>query len=249
MLEGVHVETASQAVTRVLLDAILDGRIPPGKTLRLQEISDQLGLSMMPVREAIRQLAALDLVEIEPRRGARVRAMSVEDLQDTYFSRVYLESIAVWEAAKKFTQADYDKARAALIEQKAAQLDGDLVRGRAAHERFHFAIYEASQKNWLLRSILPAWRNSERYRVGALAQKETLARRGIEHQELLDSVSNGDGRAAVGHLATHLATSVQLAWASMGSTGDLVPIGGSREDIAALIDQIEASQPLLVLKK
>ncbi len=249
MLEGVQVETASQAVTRVLLDAILDGRIPPGKTLRLQEISDQLGLSMMPVREAIRQLAALDLVEIEPRRGARVRAMSVEDLQDTYFSRVYLESIAVWEAAKKFTQADYDKAKAALIEQKTAQLDGDLVRGRAAHERFHFAIYEASQKNWLLRSILPAWRNSERYRVGALAQKETLARRGIEHQELLDSVSNGDGRAAVGHLATHLATSVQLAWASMGSTGDLVPIGGPTEDIAALIDQIEASESLLVLKK
>jgi len=84
VLEGVHVETASQAVTRVLLDAIVDGRIPPGKTLRLQEISDQLGLSMMPVREAIRQLAALDLVGIEPRRGARVRAMSVEDLQDTY---------------------------------------------------------------------------------------------------------------------------------------------------------------------
>jgi DNA-binding GntR family transcriptional regulator len=50
---------------------------------------------MMPVREALRQLAALDLVEIEPRKGARVRAMSIEDLQDTYFSRVYLESIAV----------------------------------------------------------------------------------------------------------------------------------------------------------
>jgi len=246
VLEGVHVETASQAVTRVLLDAIVDGRIPPGKTLRLQEISDQLGLSMMPVREAIRQLAALDLVEIEPRRGARVRAMSVEDLQDTYFSRVYIESIAVWEAAKSFTQADYDKANDALLEQEAAQLEGDLVRGRAAHERFHFAIYEASHKNWLLRSILPAWRNSERYRVGALAQKETLARRGIEHHELLESVSRGDGRAAVGHLATHLATSVQLAWASVDTSGELVPLGVSKEDISALVDQIEASQPFSI---
>ena len=55
------------------------------------------------------------------------------------------------------------------------------------------------------------------------------------------TVAKGDGPAAVGHLATHLATPVQLAWASIGSTGDLVPLGVSPEDIAALIDQIEAS--------
>lgn len=234
-------ETASQAVTRVLLDAIVDGRIPPGKTLRLQEISDQLGLSMMPVREAIRQLAALDLVEIEPRRGARVRAMSVEDLQDTYFSRVYLESIAVWEAAKRFSEADQEKARAALVEQDLAQAEGDLVRVRAAHERFHFVIYEASQRNWLLRSILPAWRNSERYRVGSLAQKDTLSRRRSEHHELLDAVVRGDGRAAVSHLKEHLATSVQLAWTSVDSTGDQGHISLADFDVDQFIAQVEVS--------
>lgn len=242
MLEGVQVETASQAVTRVLLDAIVDGRIPPGKTLRLQEISDQLGLSMMPVREALRQLAALDLVEIEPRKGARVRAMSIEDLQDTYFSRVYLESIAVSEAAKRFTQDDFAKASQALVEQEHAQQEGDLVKSRAAHERFHFAIYEASQKNWLLRSILPAWRNSERYRVGALAQIETLDQRGIEHHALLTSVSEGDSLAAVRHLTAHLATSVQLAWTSVESQGKPAPLGISEAEVASMIAQVQAIQ-------
>jgi hypothetical protein len=57
----------------------------------------------------------------------------------------------------------------------------------------------------------------------------------------LESVSRGDGRAAVGHLATHLATSVQLAWASVDTSGELVPLGVSKEDISALVDQIEAS--------
>ena len=90
MLPKAQVDSASDIAARELFDAIVDGRIPPGSPLRLKELSEQLGMSMMPVREAIRRLAALDLVEMEPRKGARVRERALADLQDTYFSRLHL---------------------------------------------------------------------------------------------------------------------------------------------------------------
>ena len=56
MLTRAQVESASDIAARELFDAIVDGRIPPGSPLRLKELSEQLGMSMMPVREAIRRL-------------------------------------------------------------------------------------------------------------------------------------------------------------------------------------------------
>lgn len=226
MFEDVKVETASEVATRLILDAIVDGRIAPGTPLRLQEISGQLGMSMMPVREAIRQLAAMDIVEMEPRRGARVRVKSREDLEDTYFSRIVLESAALREAALRFTEADAAAAAEALTRQEAALAAGDLVAARDAHERFHFALYEASRRAWLVRSIIPGWRNSERYRVAALRLAETAGDRTAEHREILAAVGAGDAERAVAALSKHLQHSVDLSAEQLASEQ-----GGSGEPI------------------
>lgn len=215
MLPEIKLETASEVATRLILDAIVDGRFPPGAPLRLQDISSQLGMSMMPVREAIRQLAAMDLVEMEPRRGARVREKSLEDLSDTYFSRMVLETTAIRESAVRANVQDGERAAAALADQEAAQARGDLVAARDAHERFHFALYEASRRAWLVRSILPGWRNSERYRVAALNLAETAQDRLREHREMLDAVLSGDADGAARALEVHLQHSVDLAAAEL----------------------------------
>lgn len=208
-------ETASEVAARLILDAIVDGRFPPGAPLRLQDLSSQLGMSMMPVREAIRKLAAMDIVEMVPRRGARVREKSVEDLQDTYFSRMVLETAAIREAASNLTAEDDQRASAALAEQEQAQARGDLVAARDAHERFHFALYEASGRSWLVRSILPGWRNSERYRVATMTLQQTAADRAREHREMLEAVRAGDAGRAVAALSAHLRHSVDLAAESL----------------------------------
>lgn len=213
-------ETASEAAARLILDAIVDGRFPPGAPLRLQDLSSQLGMSMMPVREAIRKLAAMDIVEMEPRRGARVREKSLEDLQDTYFSRGVLETAAIKEAAKRAANQDHERAAAALVEQEEAQARGDLVAARDAHERFHFALYEASRRPWLVRSILPGWRNSERYRVATMTLEGTSAQRMREHQQMLAAVRSGDAEAAAAALSAHLQHSVDLAVESFTSPQD-----------------------------
>ena len=226
MLSKAQIESASDVAAQSLFDAIVDGRIPPGSPLRLKELAEQLGMSMMPVREAIRRLAALDLVEIEPRKGARVRELTLDDLRDTYFSRLHLESIAVWEAAKTFTAADSDRATLALEERAEAQARGDRVGERDAHERFHFALYEASNRTWIVRSILPAWRNSERYRVEALRRHELQAERDNEHVQLLEAVRRGDGAEAVRWLVAHLGSSVRMSAQSLSgeAEGSATPV-------------------------
>ena len=211
MLDRAQIDSAADIAARSLFDAIIERRIPPGAPLRLKELADQLGTSMMPVREAIRRLAALDLVEIEPRKGARVRELSMADLEDTYFARLHLENIAVWEAAKHFSSEHAAAAAAALAEQEAAQVAGDRVASRDAHERFHFVIYDASRKEWLVRGILPAWRNAERYRVEAMRHVETHAQRNQEHTEILSALIRHDGLEAVRWMTNHLTTSVEVA--------------------------------------
>ena len=211
LLTKAQIESASEVASRALFDAIVEGAIPPGAPLRLKELSEQLGVSMMPIREAINRLAALDLVEIEPRRGARVREMSLSDLQETYFARIHMEAIAVWEAAQNFSSANAADAAAALAARETAAAAGDRVAARDAHERFHFAIYEASQRTWLVRSLLPAWRNAERYRIDAMRHVETQASRDHEHSQLLSALIQHDGIEAVRWLTQHLHSSVTLS--------------------------------------
>jgi len=211
VLERAQIESASDIAERELFEAIVDGRLLPGSPLRLKDLAEQLGTSMMPVREAIGRLAALDLVEIEPRKGARVRDLTLKDLEDTYFTRLHLETLAVWEAAQRFTAEDSAKASQALVEREAAQAIGDRMAARNAHEKFHFVIYEASGRAWLVRSIIPGWRNSERYREGGPHEPAELAARSTEHQQLLAALIRGDGEEAVRWMVTHLTTSVRLA--------------------------------------
>lgn len=212
-------DTAADVAAEALMEAIIEGAIPAGAPLRLQEVADRLGMSMMPVREALRRLASLDLVEIEPHKGARVREVSLEDLTDTYYTRLWLESLAVREAAARFTVEDLRVAETALADHANAMSAGDRVSQRNAHERFHFAVYGASGHPWLVRSLLPTWRNSERYRVESMRHPESQVHRDAEHKFLLEAVARGDADAAVGHLVAHLRTSVELVADALAGSG------------------------------
>ncbi len=210
MLVPVTHGTASDAAMTALFEAICDGTIPPGTHLRLHDLATQLGVSVMPVREAIRQLAAMDLVDFEPHRGARVRPMTKDDLQDTYATRTLLESEAVRLAASRFQESDELAAREALAARERFLASGDLRSARDAHERFHFSLYEAAGNAWLLRTLQPLWRNSERYRLESFRHPEVASLRTKQHEEILAAVLSGDGDSAAEHLAEHLASSRDL---------------------------------------
>lgn len=206
---------AEQATVR-LQDAILSGEIAPGSPLRLETLAKTLGMSPMPVREAVRQLEALGLVERIPHRGARVSALTVDDLRDTYAARLALEGPAVRHAAERFTPDDEKRARWLLDEHARALKTRDFRRSRTVHAQFHFLLYEASGSHWLPRLIRPLWENSERYRMASLRADSSIERRRREHERIVAALAANDADEAEAALRTHLVVTANLVARHMG---------------------------------
>ena len=215
--------TLAEQATADLQEQILSGELAPGAPLRLERLAQQLDMSPMPVREAIRQLERLGLAEHVPHRGARVSELSVDDLRDTYEARLLLEGHAVRYAAARFTARDAEHCGALLGEHVRAFRAGDGRRSRELHAEFHFALYALSGSSWLPRLIRPLWQNSERYRIAALYERASLERRRREHQRILDACSARDADGAETALRGHLVLTANVVARRMGHGGDVFP--------------------------
>jgi DNA-binding GntR family transcriptional regulator len=179
-------------------------------------------MSPMPIREAVRRLDAVGLVENVPHRGARVTELSVVELAEVYEVRLTLETLAMRRAAARFTDAHAAHARECL---KALESMADDTSGATseAHTAFHFAFYEGAESAWLVRLIRPVWQLSERYAL-EWPQCRDLGARMPEHQEILAACeAHNPDRAATG-LHEHLATTANNLAEAMGG-GPLYGLG------------------------
>jgi DNA-binding GntR family transcriptional regulator len=135
-------ETSAVRVREQLQDAILEGVLKPGERLRAEALAQRYGTSRTPVREALLQLEAQGLVEVEPNRGAVVRAFDRADLLDLYEVRALLEPAAAARAARRIDADDIARLRANC---DAAQRAGDDAdRQIALNEEFHRIIGDAA---------------------------------------------------------------------------------------------------------
>src|ERR1700759_4982506 len=154
--------TPAEKAHETLHQAIISGALRPGARLPIEELAELLDMSPMPIREAVRRLDSVGLVQNVPHRGARVTELSVTDLAEIYEVRLALEVPAIRRAAQRFSEARAERARACL-EALERMPDDASVATSEAHARFHFALYEAAESAWLLRTIGPPWQISERY--------------------------------------------------------------------------------------
>jgi DNA-binding GntR family transcriptional regulator len=208
MAPGLNVQggiaTLADAATAELRERILAGELESGAPLRLEELARSLGMSISPVREAVRKLETLGLAEHVAHRGSRVTLLTVDDLRDTYEARLALEPLAIARAAARIGEDEVAVARAALDRYMACFERGDRAAGREAHDAFHFALYQASGSDWLVRLIRPAWENSERYRALAMPDLEMIRAREPEHARILAACAAGDAERAADELRAHL---------------------------------------------
>src|SRR3954452_7665921 len=103
--------TSTGRVREQLQHAILEGVLKPGERLRAEALAQRYGTSRTPVREALLQLEAQGLVEVEPNRGAVVRAFDRADLLDLYEVRALLEPAAAARAATRIDRAGIERLR------------------------------------------------------------------------------------------------------------------------------------------
>ncbi|HEY5058677.1 MAG TPA: GntR family transcriptional regulator [Gaiellaceae bacterium] len=202
---AVRHRTMAEAALERLREAIIMGELTPGTPLRLEDIARSLGMSISPIREAVRQLEALGLAEHVPHHGAKVMGLDVEELRELFSIRLALETMAVQRAAERFRAEDEQSARAHLAALDDARHRADTRAAVREHTAFHFTLYEAAGSGWLLRLIRPAWDSCERYRPVLLGAKGELQDRHEELDiELLEACAAHDSARAAAALHAHL---------------------------------------------
>lgn len=96
-------ETLPSKIYRILREAIIKGQLQPGERLVQDELAKTLNVSRMPIREAIKQLAAEGYVTVEPHKGAVVKQFTIHELEEIYFLRAKFEPLAAAESLKKMS--------------------------------------------------------------------------------------------------------------------------------------------------
>ncbi|MGD9711052.1 MAG: GntR family transcriptional regulator [Thermomicrobiales bacterium] len=209
---------------------IVAGELAPGSPLRLQELAARNGVSMIPVREALRLLEAEGFVDILQNKGARVAPLSLQDMQDVYRTRIVLESEALRQAIPHVTPQVIARARtlnAKLGRQK--EKTGYVV--YEDHRAFHFTLYEPSESRWLLRLISGTWDHTERYRRH-VAPLVTSTSTMDEHERIVARVEERNAEEAIAALHDHLEGSVNILTAvfqEMSESEESAALGKSGE--------------------
>ena len=212
--------TMAEYALEQLREAIIMGELQPGTPLRLDELARSLGMSISPIREAVRQLEALGLAKHVPHQGARVVPFDIDDLRDLFEVRLALESLAVRRAAMRITADELAEARGQLAALDEARAAKDVIAAMRAHTDFHFAIYDACGAPWLLQMIRPAWDRTERFRPALFsASGELQDRHRAIDERLADAVGSADPDRAATTLFEHLELAGRFYAPELGDRG------------------------------
>lgn len=169
--------------------------------LRQDEISAQLSVSHIPVREAFRQLDAQGLVRIYPNRGAVVTKLTREELENAMDTRIILEMGAIRAAIPLMTDECIEKAAVILQE---CETETDANKLEDLNLQFHFALYEATATLSCSSSSNSSMRTWIVISVPTIPQPKSALQSKGEHYKLLDACRAGDSEYAAAILRTHL---------------------------------------------
>jgi DNA-binding GntR family transcriptional regulator len=185
-----------------LLEGILNGHYPPDSRIIETQVARELGTSQAPVREALRGLEALGVVEITPFRGARVRRPSKREILEAYAVRSTLESLGALLAVPRMTDAHIEELAGQLEAMRAAARGGDGHGVAEADARFHGRIVELADNGALVKT----WRSLEPFSRTYL----TLAVPGADpqwsadlHAPIMAAIERRDAEAVVRALERH----------------------------------------------
>lgn len=185
-----------------MLQWILEGELAPGSRIIETRIARQLGTSQAPVREALRDLTTLGLVEMHPYRGARVRQPEPDELVEAMELRGELEAIAARSAARRIDQATLSRM-GELLDAMRASADRDDPHSQAQeNSEFHTCVITASGNRTLQRlwSMLEPFARSYLTATVPGADLHWLAER---HVAILDALAAGDPELAADAMRTH----------------------------------------------
>lgn len=196
--EGIHRNRLPELVLDQLMDWIMSGKLLMGDKLNTEELASQLGVSRMPIREALSNLEKKGLAESIPYAGTRLVTLTKEDVRQIYIARTALEPVAAKYACEKITEEEIGELMA-IQEQyshvvRQEKLDAvDIYR---LNRQFHFSLYRASQLNRVCSMIESLWDNLSFFKLiygqKLLDNEDSRENMINEHKSYLEALKNRD---------------------------------------------------------
>lgn len=192
-------------VLDTLRTRIVTGELQPGSRLNQAQLADALGVSRIPVRDALQALEGEGLVTLNGRAGAMVTPMSVADLQELYELRGAIEPLA-----SRLATANLGRAHLLRMEQLQATMEAtdDEVDWLAANTAFHATLYQRSNRPRMVRLVESLRRQTDRYLHLSLTVISEHVH--AEHRRIVDATRRGDAAAVEALTRAHLETAHEL---------------------------------------
>lgn len=191
-------DTLPMQVLNKLMDWIMDGKLKMGEKLNTEELARQLGVSRMPIREALKSLEKMGLAESIPYVGVKLVSLEQEDVLQIYLMRQLLESLAAGEACKKITEEQIHELEE-IHKEYIPIVEADEIDAKKLYlqnRKFHFAIYSISEMDRVCAMIESLWDTLSFFKLiyGRDVIKNTNGAKNMiaEHQGYIDALKDRD---------------------------------------------------------
>ncbi len=192
-------DTLHLKVCNVIREAIIRGDFKPGERLKQSDLAEKMGVSRMPIREAFRKLESEGLILLEPHKGAVVKSININDIEEIYALRSELEKMAVYQSVELLTQEDIAQL-SSLVDQMENAEDADTF--VQYNIDFHRLLVKRCRWERLNSFIGTLWNGLPQQTPHLLSgQIETS---NTEHRKILEAVLKKDKETAAKLVSEHI---------------------------------------------
>lgn len=197
-------ESAGANVYAQIKHGIMSNEFVAGVQIRESELADRFGTSRTPVREAMIRLEADGLVEVLPRRGARVLPVRGPDMREIYDILIALETLAAEQLAARSVEAsEFEQLQTAVDLMEAAFAKNDLARWAEGDNKFHRALLKMHGNARLIAITDTLYSQAHRTQMVTLRMRQDMGTSNIEHRKILDCLIKSDAGGARRAMAAH----------------------------------------------
>lgn len=195
-------ETLEQQAYEAIRSAILRGEFPDGERLVQEQLATRLGVSRIPIRDALRRLETDGLVHCDKRGAFFASTFNEQDAREVYALRRLLEPYAAVAALSRIQSAGIMQLEALLADMETAFADGDIESFVAYNRAFHMSLYEASGQRRLQRMIETLWSGAPA--MTPILIPERIARSIADHRDMMKAVKEHDAEKLSECLLSHI---------------------------------------------
>lgn len=196
------ISLADQVFERLEND-ILTGKYQRGELLTEIKLSESLGVSRTPIREALRRLEHEHIIE-ETSKGSLVLGITQDDLKDIYLIRQHTEGLAAYRAAQIITEEQLSELREILDLQEFYANRGDAVHIKGTDHQFHELIYRYSGSNIIYNTLKPLHKKVQKYRQASVQNSERALSSVKEHRDILNALEAHNAELAQKMMTQHV---------------------------------------------